>query len=77
EKSNAEIERLTGFLAQKKAEIVRLKANPTEEPVLVSGLHQENEALKAKVNELTGKLLHAHETFNDLIFALLPNPFGP
>ncbi|MCD9640434.1 hypothetical protein HAX54_025737 [Datura stramonium] len=49
EKSNAEIEHLKGFLAQKKAEIVQLKPNPTEEPGLVASLCQENEELKAEV----------------------------
>ncbi|MCD7453722.1 hypothetical protein HAX54_021954 [Datura stramonium] len=77
EKSNAEIERLTGLLAQKEEEIVRLKANPIEELDLVASLRQENEELKAEVKELTGKLLHAHETFNDRIFSLLQKLPGP
>ncbi|MCD9644222.1 hypothetical protein HAX54_032370 [Datura stramonium] len=77
EKSNVEIERLTSLLSQKKAEIVRLKTNPIEELGLVSGLQQENEALKVEVKELTKKLLHAHENFNDRISALLPKLSGP
>lgn len=77
EKSNAEIERLTGLLAQKEAEIVRLKANPTEEPGLIAVLRQENEELKAEVKDLTRKLLHAHETTNDHISLLLQKMSGP
>ncbi|MCD7458867.1 hypothetical protein HAX54_039426 [Datura stramonium] len=46
EKSNAKIERLTGLLARKEAEIVWLKDDPIEEPGLVVALHQENEDLK-------------------------------
>ncbi|MCE3050752.1 hypothetical protein HAX54_048021 [Datura stramonium] len=102
EKSNAEIERLIGLLAQKEVEIVRLKAHQVEEPGTVSALQEENaaltgllaqkdaelarlrarqaeetESLRAKVKDLTNKLLRAHENFNDRISALLPKLSGP
>ncbi|MCD7456722.1 hypothetical protein HAX54_032912, partial [Datura stramonium] len=64
------------LLDQKKAKTMRLKANPTEEPGLVSSLRQENEMLKAGVKELTRKLHHAHETFNHRISTLLPKLYG-
>ncbi|MCD7447055.1 hypothetical protein HAX54_022403 [Datura stramonium] len=70
EKSNAEIERLIGLLAKEEAKIMRRKANPTEESGLIVALRQENEELKVEVKELTRKLLHAHETFNDRIASL-------
>ncbi|MCD7465671.1 hypothetical protein HAX54_001714 [Datura stramonium] len=55
-----EVERLTDLLAQRDAEIANLKAAQTEGPGPMQALRQENEELKAKVNELTQKLLHAH-----------------
>ncbi|MCD7449045.1 hypothetical protein HAX54_048483 [Datura stramonium] len=58
---------LTGMLSQKEAEIVRLKANQAEE----------TESLRAEVKDLTKKLLTAHETFNDRIFALLSTLSDP
>ncbi|MCD7450210.1 hypothetical protein HAX54_004507 [Datura stramonium] len=56
EKSNAEVKRLTGLLAQYDAKIMRLKTAlheasvaPVEKPCLMIVLRQENDAVKAQV----------------------------
>ncbi|MCD7448322.1 hypothetical protein HAX54_040763 [Datura stramonium] len=48
-----EVERLTALLSQRDAEIANLKVAQTEGPGPMQALRQENEELKAKVNELT------------------------
>ncbi|MCD7459199.1 hypothetical protein HAX54_040276 [Datura stramonium] len=69
EKSNAEVEKLTGLLAQRDAKIVLLKTTlqyastmPVEGSGPMEAFHQENEELKLKVGDLTQKLLQAHDT---------------
>ncbi|MCD9641449.1 hypothetical protein HAX54_027634 [Datura stramonium] len=59
EKSNVEMERLTRLLAQWDADIMNLKealqealAAPIEEPSPMNALHQQNDALKAKIGDL-------------------------
>ncbi|MCD7452460.1 hypothetical protein HAX54_016931 [Datura stramonium] len=84
EKSNAEVKRLTGLLAQYDAKIMRLKTAlheasvaPVEKPCLMIVLRQENDAVKAQVGNLTQKLLKSHKAANERMTLLLQKLFGP
>ncbi|MCD7461147.1 hypothetical protein HAX54_045373 [Datura stramonium] len=76
-KQQKEVERLTALLAQRDAEIANLKAAQTEGPGPMQALRQENGELKAKVNELTQKLLYAYEAVDVRMSLLLQNLSGP